>query len=152
MENYIKASKERYADVNTLLDHSSMRTTAAAHLGGIAVECHIKAMVLNYHNIKSWGEEGKRPRDVHQGKPIQRPGHGLISIVKLMPRLYEKAKSDPQFLRHLNALMHPAGSSDIDFIALRYAANSLDSSVCAAWQQSLNYVQGWLNKNTCITK
>lgn len=152
MENYIGASEERYIDVNALLDCNSTRTTAAAHLGGIAVECHIKAMVLSYHGIHSWGEQGKRPRDTHQGKPIERPGHGLISTVKLMPRLYEKAKSDPQFLKHLNALMHPAGSSDIDFIALRYAAKNLDRSTCAMWRQSLNYVQGWLNKNALTTK
>lgn len=152
MEDYTGACEARYLDVEALLCFEPMRSTAAIHIGGIAVECQIKALVLVYHGIGAWNEQGRRARDAHYGRSVARPGHSLVSSVKLMARLYEKAKADPLFIKHLDQLMHPAGSRDADFIDMRYAANDLDGVNMDAWRKSLNYVRGWLKKNEAPSK
>lgn len=152
MEDYAGACAARHLDVEALLSSEPKRPTAAAHIGGIAVECQIKALVLSYHGIGAWSEQGRRARDAHYGRPVERPGHHLVSSVKLMARLYEKARADPLFIKHLDKVMHPAGSRDADFIALRYAANDLDGNTLDAWRRSLNYVSGWLKKNEVTSK
>lgn len=69
-----------------------------------------------------------------------------------MARLYEKARADPLFLRHLDHVMHPAGSREADFIGLRYAADDLNGATLAAWRASLTYVSGWLKKNEVTSR
>jgi hypothetical protein len=147
MEDYAGACTERYRDVEALLQSNPMRSTAAVHLGGIAVECQIKALVLRYHRICVWNEKGERAQDAFFKKPIARPGHNLVAAVKQMTRLYEKAKADPLFLKHLDGVMHPVGSRDADFIGVRYSATALESNALQPWQKSLDYVRGWLKKN-----
>ncbi|BBL72043.1 hypothetical protein [Methylogaea oryzae] len=67
-----------------------------------------------------------------------------------MSDVYKKAQTDPQFLQHLNRVMHPAGAIATDFIELRYAANDLDDDIMAEWNKSFKYVLGWLTKNETI--
>lgn len=152
MEDYAGACTARHLDVDALLTAEPKRCTAAAHIGGIAVECQIKALILAYHRIGSWSEQGRHPRDPYFGKSVERPGHHLLSAVKVMARLYEKAKADPLFLRHLDQVMHPTGSRDADFISMRYAADDLNEATLAAWRESLTYVSGWLKKNEVTSK
>lgn len=147
MENYAGACSARYLDVETLLGSLPPRTVAAVHIGGIAVECRLKALILNYHGITEWNQHGRRARDAYAGRPVQGPGHHLVSALKLMTRLFDKAKADPLFMKHLDQVMHPVGSRDIDFIALRYSANELNGDSLATWRKSLDYVTGWLKKN-----
>ena len=147
MEDYSGASSARYLDVEALLSFKPSRLTAAVHMGGVAVECQIKAQILRYHGIDSWSEDGKRTRDAYYGRTLDRPGHHLLSAVKLMTRIYEKAKSDPLFIKHLDKLMHPVGSRDADFIDLRYVANDISNDTLEDWRKSLKYVNSWLIKN-----
>lgn len=147
MEDYSGACAARYLDIAALLAADPQRPTAAAHIGGIAVECQIKALVLMYHGISGWDQQGRRSKDAYLGRLVERPGHSLISAIKLMARMYERAKADPLFIKHLDQVMHPAGSRDADFIGLRYAAGNLENNTLGAWQVSLNYVNGWLKKN-----
>ena len=44
MEDYAGAFAARHLDVEALLSSEPMRSTAAVHIGGIAVECQIKAL------------------------------------------------------------------------------------------------------------
>jgi hypothetical protein len=152
MEDYAGACAARHLDILALLSSEPQRCTAAVHIGGIAVECQIKALVLNYHGIDNWSEQGRRSRDPYYRKPVERPGHHLLSSVKLMARLYEKAKSDSLFIKHLDQIMHPAGSRDVDFINLRYSSYDLDGNTLSEWRKSLDYVSGWLKKNEVTSK
>lgn len=115
------------------------------------MECQIKALVLHYHKISEWNQLGRRAGENCYGKPVERPGHHLLSSVKLMARLYEKARADRLFLEHLDQLMHPVGSRDADFIGLRYSAGGVATETMDAWLTSLKYVNGWLMKNGVIS-
>lgn len=150
MENYEKAHECRLLDIDALLAGQNQRGTAAAHLGGTAVECRLKALVLTYHKISNWNDQSKRPKDSRLGKPIPRTGHGLIGAVRLMQELYDKAKADHLFLNHLNNVTYPAGQTDTDFIALRYSAQNLEGVSLLQWRKSLEYVLGWLKKNEAL--
>ncbi|QRQ87843.1 hypothetical protein [Cupriavidus oxalaticus] len=147
MEEYELASASRRADVEMLLSGGNPRTTAAVHLGGVAVECKLKALIAEYHEIDAWEECSRRKKDPRLGQPIPRPGHGLFAAIKLMDTVYRKAKADPMFLSHLDRVMHPAGATSLDFIELRYVASELDRNALSSWQQSFRYVVNWLIKN-----
>lgn len=150
MENYEKAHECRLLDIDALLAGKNQRGTAAAHLGGAAVECRLKALVLTYHKISTWNDQSKRRKDSRFGKPIPRTGHGLIGAVRLMQDLFDKAKADPLFLKHLNNVTYPAGQTETDFIALRYSAQNLGGASLLQWHNSLKYVLGWLKKNEAL--
>ena len=126
------------------------RTTAAAHLGGVAVECRLKALVLAYHKISAWDAPSSRTKDARFGQAIPRTGHGLVGAVRLMQDVYKAAKSDYLFLKHLNNVNHPTGPTEIDFIALRYSAQAISDAALQDWQRSLEYVLGWLKKNEAL--
>ncbi len=147
MENYSGAFHSRFADVGVLLASTPRRTTAAAHLGGVAVECRLKALLLAYHELTEWEQPSRRPRDPKLGQSICRPGHGLVTALRDMSAIYRKAKADRTFLTHLERIMHPTGATHADFIALRYSADELEGTSMADWHSSLNYVLGWLKKN-----
>ena len=147
MENYAAAYEARLSDVETLLAPETPRAVAAVHLGGVAVECRLKALAVTYHKITEWGQEGARARDPWKGKSIARPGHSLVPIVKLMNELYQKAKNDARFLTHLDALVHPTGATQVDFIDLRYAGDEVERDALQGWRRSFEYVCGWLDKN-----
>jgi hypothetical protein len=150
MEDYAGACAARYQDVEALLGCQPRRSTAAVHFGGIAVECHVKALVLRYHEISEWNQLGRRSGENYYRKPVERPGHHLPSSIKMMARLYEKARADRLFLEHLDQLQHPVGSRDADFIDLRYSGSDVAAGTMDAWQASLKYVSGWLKKNGVI--
>jgi len=150
MENYEEAHECRLLDIEVLLAGQNQRGTAAAHLGGTAVECRLKALVLTYHKISTWDEPSKRRKDSRYGIPIHRTGHGLIEAVRLMQGLFNKAKADHLFIKHLNNVTYPAGQNNTDFIALRYSAQNLESASLQQWHISLKYVLGWLKKNEAL--
>jgi hypothetical protein len=150
MENYDEACKCRLLDIAALLAGPNMRTTAAAHLGGVAVECRLKALVLAYHNISAWDAPSSRAKDAKFRQAIPRTGHGLVGAVKLMQDVYKAAKSDHLFLAHLNNVNHPTGHPGTDFIALRYCAQEMGEASLREWQKSLQYVLGWLKKNEAL--
>jgi hypothetical protein len=150
MEDYFRAFNSRRVDVDVLLSSNPCRTTAAAHLGGIAIECQLKALLLDYHNISAWGQPSIRPRDPQHGQPIPRPGHTLIGSLKQMSIIYRKARADQQFLVHLDRVMHPTGATYADFIDLRYAADELNYNTMFDWRASFYYVLGWLKKNKVL--
>lgn len=147
MEDYGMAFESRRADVEKLLEGANTRTTAAAHLGGVAVECRLKALVVQYHGIAAWGQSGTRSKDPRRGQPIERPGHGLLASLRLMEELQKKAKLDPSFLSHLSRIMNPGGATAHDFIDLRYFGDNLTGKTLEDWHISLKYVLGWLEKN-----
>lgn len=150
MEDYQGACDARLQDVEVLLAVQSARCVAAAHIGGAAVECRLKALVARYHRILCWDELGRRPKDPRVNQPISNPGHSLLSAIRLMPDLYQRAKLDKQFLEHLGRVMHPAGATTMDFIALRYRGTQLPQATHDDWRASFRYVVSWLKTNEAI--
>jgi hypothetical protein len=147
MEDYAGAHHARRQDVEALLACVPARTTAAAHLGGVTIECRLKAILVDYHQLSNWNDISRRPRDPLSGQSIARPGHGLLSTLRQIDAIYRKARTDRLMLIHLNRVMHPSGATVGDFIDLRYASAELEGQTLADWRNSLKYVLGWLQKN-----
>ncbi len=144
MEDYSGAYTERKRDVRALLDLES-HDIAIFHLGGIAVECRLKALLAMYHRIREWEEKSHRRKDSMFGQPVKNPKHSFLTALKRMPELYNQAKKDHNLLKHLQRIFNPLGATTIDFISCRYIAHSSASQ--EIWKQSFDYVCGWLKKN-----
>ncbi len=142
MDDYTGAYIARKKDVSALPKH---HTIAIFHLGGVAVECRLKSLLLIYHQISDWDQKSRRTKDSKYNQPIANPSHGLLTALRRMPDFYKRASSNKQLLLHLQNIIHPLGSTDIDFISLRYIPETTQSQ--EDWQKSFDYVCGWLEKN-----
>lgn len=145
MEDYAGAESARLKDIQVL--ETAQRTTFLLHAGGVAIECQLKALVAQYHQITEWSEPGRRKKDPRHGQPIPNPGHGLLSALRMMDSLHRLAKTDPLFLQHLDKIMHPFGSTGESFIEVRYYADVNAPASTKDWKDSFKYVRGWLEKN-----
>ncbi|WP_420208936.1 hypothetical protein [Candidatus Electronema sp. JC] len=144
MEDYNEAFRARRRDANELLQLNGHKI-AAFHLGGVAVECRLKAFLVLYHKVVEWEQPSGRRKDSCFKQPVKNPGHGLLTAIKRMSRLYDKAKLDYMFLKHLEKVTHPLGASSMDYIGIRYIA---ETATCQdEWINSFDYVCRWLDKN-----
>ncbi len=145
MDDYNGAYLARKKDVSALPKH---HTIAIFHLGGIAVECHLKSLLFRYHRISKWNDNSRRTKDSMYDQAIANPSHSLLTALRRMPDFYKRASLDKQLLKHLQKIIHPLGSTDIDYIGLRYIPQTTESQ--EDWQKSFDYVCGWLEKNEKI--
>lgn len=76
---------------------------------------------------------------------IKNPNHGLLTAIKHMRDLYQKAKLNREFMEHLAHIMYPLGASSITYIDIRY--HSEPEPLEYDWKMSFDYVNGWLEKN-----
>ncbi len=60
MEDFAGAYLARKNDI-TVLPKNQNHTIAIFHLGGIAVECRLKSLLLDYHKINKFFENSNRP-------------------------------------------------------------------------------------------
>jgi len=144
MEDFAGAYLARKKDIFALPCDQN-HTIAIFHLGGIAVECRLKSLLLDYHKINKFTENSNRPKDPMYNQPVVNPSHRLSIALKWMPDFYKKAKSDSQLLKHLQTILYPLGSTEVDYITLRYIPQTTQSQ--ENWQKSFDYVCGWLEKN-----
>ncbi|CAK8719001.1 MAG: hypothetical protein D3917_01855 [Candidatus Electrothrix sp. AX5] len=144
MEDYHGAFRARKQDAVALLPLQG-HNVAAFHLGGIAVECRLKALLLLYHRIQDWDRPSQRRKDAMFNQEVKNPGHSLMTALKRMPFLYKRAKLDHNFLKHLQKIIHPFGATSADYISIRYLPQATLRQ--NDWQQSFDYVCGWLKKN-----
>ena len=144
MEDFEGAYLARKNDIFAL-PRNQNHTIAIFHLGGVAVECQLKAMLLVYHKISDWNNQSHRVRDSLFGKPIKNPKHDLRKALSDMSDLYNVALADGQFLAHLEKIIRPLGSSNPDYISLRYIPQTTES--LSDWHNSFNYICLWLQKN-----
>lgn len=142
MEDYTGAYLARKNDVSALPKY---HTIAIFHLGGIAIECRFKSLLLCYHGLSKWDEKSCRTKGSMYNQAIANPGHGLLTALRRMSDFDKRAKLDRQFLVHLQKIIHPLGSTDIDYISLRYIPEIRQSQ--EDWQKSFDYVCSWLKKN-----
>jgi hypothetical protein len=144
MEDFAGAYLARKKDAEALMmlkDHN----IAALHLGGISIECRLKSLLASYHRISEWKEKSCREKDCMFNQQIKNPGHSLITALRHMPELFNLAKSNQEFLTHLNSLVYPLATS-VDYISLRYVAQASPIQR-DEWKKSFDYVYGWLEKN-----
>jgi|GEM_PF-1053347 len=144
MEDFAGAYLARKNDIFAL-PRDQNHTIAIFHLGGLAVECRLKSLLLGYHKINKFDKNSNRPKDSMYNQPVINPSHGLFMALKRMSDFHKKAKSDFQLLKHLQTIMYPLGSTDVDYISLRYIPQTTKSQ--EDWQKSFDYVCGWLEKN-----
>jgi UDP-N-acetylglucosamine 2-epimerase len=145
MEDYTGAYQARKNDITALLTLPSNHQIAIFHLGGIAIECRLKAFLLTYHRIKNWNEKSRRTKDAMFNQEIHNPNHSLLTAIKHMPELYQKAKSNRELMEHLAHIIYPLGASAITYIDIRY--HSEPEALEYDWKKSFDYVSGWLEKN-----
>ena len=144
MEDFAGAYLARKNDISAL-PKNQHHTIAIFHLGGIAIECRLKSLLLLYHRISEFDEKSSRAKDSMHNQAITNPSHSLSNALRRMPDFHNRAKSDKQFLTHLQNIIYPLGSTVIDYIGLRYIPQTTQSQ--EDWQKSFNYVCGWLEKN-----
>ena len=144
MEDFAGAYLARKNDLSAL-PKNQHHAIAIFHLGGIAVECRLKSLLLDYHRINKFDENSNRPKDSMYNQPVANPSHGLLTALRRMPDFYKRATSDMQVLKHLQTILYPLGSTDADYISLRYIPQTTQSQ--EDWQKSFGYVCGWLEKN-----
>ncbi|MDD2776122.1 MAG: hypothetical protein PHU06_09210 [Gallionella sp.] len=142
MEDFTGAYLERRNDVTAL---PVSRAIAIFHLGGIAIECRLKSLLLGYHRINDWKQQSCRIKDSMFNRPIKNPSHDLVKAIELMPDLFMTAKLDARFWLELANIIRPLGSTAPDYISLRYIPQATQPT--ESWQQSFDYVCGWLDKN-----
>ncbi len=147
MEDFAGAYLARKNDIFAL-PRNQNHTIAIFHLGGVAVECQLKAMLLVYHKITDWKHQSRRATDSLFGQPIKNPKHDLIKALSDMSDLYNTALADGHFLTHLGKIIRPLGSSNPDYISLRYIPQTTES--LSDWHNSFNYICHWLHKNKHI--
>lgn len=144
MEDFAGAYLARRNDI-LAMPRNQNHTIAIFHLGGIAVECRLKSLLLDYHRINKFDENSNRPKDSMYNQPVANPNHGLATALRRMSDFNNKAKSDSQLLKHLQTILYPLGSTEVDYISLRYVPQTNQSQ--EDWQKSFDYVCGWLEKN-----
>lgn len=144
MEDFEGAYLARKNDIS-VLPKNKHHTIAIFHLGGIAVECRLKSLLLLYHKISEFDEKSGRSKDSMHNQIIKNPSHGLLTALRRMPDFNNRAKLDGQFLKNLNKILYPLDRTDIDYISLRYIPQTSQSQ--EDWQKSFDYVCGWLEKN-----
>ena len=143
MEDFQNVYIARKKDTEALL-RLKTHTIIAFHLGGIALECRLKALLVTYHQISEWGETSNKCQDVMFRQTINNPCHSLKSALKHMPDLYKKAKLDKHFLIKLQKIIYPLGDTTIDYISLRYISTTEPSQ---EWEDNFQYILSWLDKN-----
>lgn len=144
MEDYTGAYLARRDDIFSL-PRNGNHTITIFHLGGIAIECQLKSMLLVYHRITDWNHSSCRTNDLLFGQSIKNPSHDLIRAINNMPDLYNRAISDGNFLVHLGKIRYPLGVTNPDYISLRYIPQTTAS--VSDWQNSFNYICQWLQHN-----
>jgi hypothetical protein len=151
MEDFRHAYQERLQD-KTLLE-SADRRTAAMHLGGVTIECLLKAMRVEIDHISDWHIPGEkcptckaavRPGHLqHHG--IENPGHHLFIAIQRWPRLMQRiTKMDraqrDSFIRWIRLLETPT----CHYIDLRYTCDSPSDAEFQQWQEAFKRTHAWL--------
>lgn len=148
-ENYHKAYLERLADKESL-EHADRRV-GTMHLGGVVIECLIKAMRVETDHVADWhipNESCPACRAlIRQGNlqkhGIKNPGHQLMLAIKDWHRLWHRLMSVPHrqdLINWITLLEDPS----VHFIDLRYEHYQPNDGEFNQWCQAFNRFHGWL--------
>lgn len=146
-EDYSAVFLQRFKDVEVLHQHKRYR--AAMHLGGITIECLLKALIwaslpTDASGKKFWKTETNAP-----GHAIENPEHNYTRAINAIQQcnrgLHNHIRRFPKVLEWLREIEQP----DIHFIAMRYEAYEPDAQLYQNWYSSYKRFIGWL-QNTGI--
>jgi hypothetical protein len=150
MEDYRKAYKERLADKQKL--EEADRRVAAMHIGGIVIECHLKAMRVKANSVTDWHIPEEKcsscKATVHPGFPqkhgIVNPGHRLFFAIQSWPKLWQQLSQMKQerdkIIGWINLLEKPS----CNYIDLRYTHETPTDQEFQAWHEAFKRVEAWL--------
>ncbi len=141
MEDFQAAFNERHRDVIAL--HEKKRLIASMHMGGIAVECLLKAKLYEelHPNTKGYKEWYDKEKKIPVGHTICNPGHSLVSALRSNNRLYQRVSPN-----HLYVLLwlHKIENPECHFIDMRYIGKEPDESKYTSWYDAYRKLVGWL--------
>ena len=139
MEDFQAAFFERHRDVQAL--HDKQGLIASMHMGGVAIECLLKAMLCatlpsNAAGEKEWKTESNNP-----GHTIYNPGHSYRLALRSHNRLYNRVMRD-----HLYVLqwLWKVENPECHFIDMRYVGNEPDEKKYKSWYDAYCKLVRWL--------
>lgn len=135
MEDFQAAFLQRTADTEIL--RAAARRTAAIHLGGISIECLLKAIIVSNHRLREWKTDGNNP-----GHHISNPGHDLQAAIRLVPRLLHRMQKFSVVLTWLEAVQNPGQH----YIKVRYEGNDPTEEAFRRWSDAYHKLSAWLQK------
>ncbi|MHA1772876.1 MAG: hypothetical protein ACTSXO_01960 [Candidatus Heimdallarchaeota archaeon] len=138
MEDFEAVYQERMLDTEML--YHQERYIAAMHFGGISIECLLKAMIVDFHNLTEWKTDS-----THPGHTIHNPGHDLIKAIRTINQLWSNVQRNPQVLTWLNQVEYPFIEHYID---LRYLGNEPDEKRHKEWFEAYTKLKIWLVKQS----
>jgi hypothetical protein len=138
MEDYQSAFQEREIDTQALCEAN--RKVAAMHLGGITVECLLKAMIMA-SLPKSASQVWKTDSD-DPGHTLTNPGHSYNEALKRHNRLRSRIDKFPAVKIWLQNTECP----NQHFIEMRYSGSEPDEESYKRWLDSYKSLVGWLEK------
>lgn len=117
MEDYSSAATDRLADFDVL--SKKRRKVCAIHIGGVYIECLLKAMLCCANNVTE--VENRSNRWIINEVEIYRPSHSLTTgpLRDYLPSIYEDMPEDV-----LHSLEYIAYPNDIDYISYRYVSSA----------------------------
>jgi hypothetical protein len=146
-EDYASAHLERAID-QSILDKGDRRI-AAMHIGGIAIECRLKALILGHFpvNQRYWKPHPKSEDQPSQHCNISNPGHNLEQALNKLEELGVITSPGRQIRDALTAIQNPLPKHpNIGFINLRYYGSFLEASDYELWQANYQTLTTWLNR------
>jgi hypothetical protein len=150
-ENFRKAYLERLDDKKCL--EGASRRLATMHVGGVVIECMVKAMRVESDRIAEWhipSETCSHCRtEIKAGKPqphgVKNPGHNLMLAIQHWPRLWNRLTSMNRsqrdtFIHCISLLENPS----VHFIDLRYEYDIPNDDEFGQWCEAFKRFHAWL--------
>lgn len=139
MEDFQAAFLARHKDVIAL--HEKRRLIASMHMGGVALECLLKAKLsatlpTNASGKKEWKTDSNDP-----GHTTHNPGHSHLQALRCHNSLYQRVMQGNQYvLLWLDKVQNP----ECHFIDMRYIGWEPDERKYNAWYDAYSRLIGWL--------
>ncbi|WP_074109031.1 hypothetical protein [Paenibacillus helianthi] len=131
MEDYYGAFLSRALDTESLLNGN--RTVGSVHMGAISIECLLKSLIVERHNITGWGSN--QDGTMHG---ITNPGHEFIDAIHKLPELRKRIPRN--MISYFERLQQPR----IHYIDMRYDGVDLDDHSIQEWKEAYIRVRAWL--------
>ncbi|MBD2553056.1 hypothetical protein H6G51_07175 [Limnothrix sp. FACHB-708] len=146
IEDYASAFVERAQDQAVLA--KADRRIAAMHMGGIVIECRLKALILGYfpENQRYWRPHPRSEHQPSQHCNISNPGHNLEEALNKLEEIGVIPSPSSQIRDALTAIQNPLPG--YPFINLRYYGGSLEASDYERWKVNYQALTTWLNRQS----
>ncbi len=131
MEDYIGAFMQRAEDTDVLI--KGQRKVGSVHMGAIAIECLLKAVIIERFCIDCWN---KNSDGVEHG--ISNPGHDLVKAIQSVPEL--RRRIPPYIINFINIIQTP----EKDYIDMRYRGEIITEELFKDWQSAYKRLRDWI--------